>query len=121
MSLVGNTQPIFLDEPTIGLDPQARHEVWHAVEELAAQGTTVLLTTQYLDEAEHLADRIAILHQGRIIVNGTVTELKQMLPPARVEYVVWTRSSRPRSCRSPSCWCSSTCLAAQSNQGRIPM
>jgi ABC-2 type transport system ATP-binding protein len=87
MSLIGNPPVIFLDEPTTGLDPQARIEVWQAVKELAGQGTTVLLTTQYLDEAEQLADRIAILHQGRIIANGTLTELKQLLPPATVEYV----------------------------------
>ncbi len=87
MSLIGNPPIIFLDEPTAGLDPQARIEVWQAAKELADQGTTVLLTTQYLDEAEELADRIAILHQGRIIVNGTLAELKQLLPPAKVEYV----------------------------------
>jgi ABC-2 type transport system ATP-binding protein len=87
MSLIGNPPVIFLDEPTAGLDPQARIEVWQAVKELAEGGTTVLLTTQYLEEAEQLADRIAILHQGRIIVNGTLAELKQLLPPAQVEYV----------------------------------
>jgi ABC-2 type transport system ATP-binding protein len=87
MSLIGNPPVIFLDEPTTGLDPQARIEVWQTVKELAAGGTTVLLTTQYLDEAEQLADRIAILHQGRIIVNGTLAELKQLLPAAKVEYV----------------------------------
>jgi ABC-2 type transport system ATP-binding protein len=87
MSLIGNPPVIFLDEPTTGLDPQGRLEVWQAVRELAALGTTVLLTTQYLDEAEQLADRIAILHGGRIIVNGTLAELKQLLPPAKVEYV----------------------------------
>ena len=87
MSLIGNPPVIFLDEPTTGLDPQARIEVWDAVKELARNGTTVLLTTQYLDEAEQLADRIAILHQGRIIVNGTLAELKALLPPAKVEYV----------------------------------
>jgi ABC-2 type transport system ATP-binding protein len=87
MSLIGDPPVIFLDEPTTGLDPQARLEVWRAVKELAAGGTTVLLTTQHLDEAEHLADRIAILHEGRIIVNGTLTELKRLLPPAKVEYV----------------------------------
>ncbi len=87
MSLIGNPPVIFLDEPTTGLDPQGRLEVWQAVKELAEHGTTVLLTTQYLDEAEQLADRIAILHGGRIIVNGTLTELKQLLPPAKVEYV----------------------------------
>jgi len=87
MSLIGNPQVIFLDEPTTGLDPQARIEVWQAVKELAELGTTVLLTTQHLDEAEHLADRIAILHGGRIIVNGTLAELKRLLPPVKVEYV----------------------------------
>ena len=179
MSLIGDPPVIFLDEPTTGLDPQARIEVWQTVKDLAEHGTTVLLTTQYLDEAEQLADRIAILHQGRIIVNGTLAELKQLLPPAKVEYVEkqptledvffaivgddgkhgdagddrqrrhgrvrnnddhaflrrhrrpdWdgpcatsraarTPSSRPRSCRSPSCCCSSTCSAARSTQGRI--
>jgi len=87
MSLTGNPPVIFLDEPTTGLDPQARIEVWQAVRELAGRGTTVLLTTQYLDEAEQLADRIAILHQGRIIANGTLAELRQLLPPAKAEYV----------------------------------
>ena len=87
MSLIGDPPVIFLDEPTTGLDPQGRIEVWNSVKELAEQGTTVLLTTQYLDEAEQLADRIAILHQGRIIANGTLAELKQLLPPAKVEYV----------------------------------
>jgi ABC-2 type transport system ATP-binding protein len=87
MSLVGNPRVIFLDEPTTGLDPEARIEVWRAVKELAEHGTTVLLTTHYLEEAEQLADRIAILAAGRIIVNGTLAELKQLLPPAKVEYV----------------------------------
>jgi ABC-2 type transport system ATP-binding protein len=87
MSLVGSPSVVVLDEPTTGLDPQARLEVWAAVRELARAGTTVLLTTQHLDEAEHLADRIAILHEGRVVVEGTVADLKQILPPARVEYV----------------------------------
>jgi ABC-2 type transport system ATP-binding protein len=87
MSLVGDAPVIFLDEPTTGLDPQGRLEVWKTIRELAGQGTTVLLTTQYLDEAEQLADRIAILHEGRVVVNGTLAELKQLLPPAKVEYV----------------------------------
>jgi len=87
MSLVGSPAVIFLDEPTTGLDPQARIEVWKVVRELADRGTTVLLTTQYLEEAEQLADRIAILHRGRIIANGTLAELKRLLPPAKVEYV----------------------------------
>jgi ABC-2 type transport system ATP-binding protein len=87
MSLIGNPPIIFLDEPTTGLDPQARNEVWQTIKTLAGQGTTVLLTTQYLDEAEQLADRIAILHKGTIIQNGTLAELKQLLPPVKVEYV----------------------------------
>jgi ABC-2 type transport system ATP-binding protein len=87
MSLIGDPPVIFLDEPTTGLDPEARLEVWAAVKELAAGGTTVLLTTQYLEEAEHLADRIAILHEGRILVNGTLAELKRLLPPVETQYI----------------------------------
>ncbi len=87
MSLIGDPPIVFLDEPTTGLDPQARIEVWQTVKQLAGRGTTVLLTTQYLDEAEQLADRIAILHEGRIIQQGTLAELKRLLPAATVEYV----------------------------------
>jgi len=87
LSLVGNPQIIFLDEPTTGLDPESRIEVWKIVRELADSGTTVFLTTQYLEEAEQLADRIAILHEGRIIADGTLEELKKLFPPAEVEYV----------------------------------
>ncbi|MDF2666275.1 MAG: export transporter ATP-binding protein [Microbacterium sp.] len=87
MSLVGDPSVVFLDEPTTGLDPQARLEVWDAVRGLAAAGTTVLLTTQYLEEAEHLADRIAILHEGRIIAEGTLAELRALFPPVTREYV----------------------------------
>lgn len=87
MSLIGSPSVIFLDEPTTGLDPEARIEVWKTVNELAKSGTTILLTTQYLDEAEQLADRIAILHGGKIIANGTLDELKKLIPPAKKEYV----------------------------------
>ena len=87
MSLIGEPAVVFLDEPTTGLDPQARIEVWQTVKQLAGRGTTVLLTTQYLDEAEQLADRIAILHEGRIIQTGTLAELKRLLPAAQVEDV----------------------------------
>ncbi len=87
MSLIGEPPVLFLDEPTTGLDPQARIEVWRTIGELAQGGTTVLLTTQHLDEAEHLADTVSILHAGRIIADGTVADLKALLPPAEVEYV----------------------------------
>jgi ABC-2 type transport system ATP-binding protein len=87
MSLIGDPPIIFLDEPTTGLDPEARIEVWQVIQNLADSGTTVLLTTQYLEEAEKLADRIAILHEGTIIVSGTLAELRKLLPSAKVEYV----------------------------------
>ncbi|NQX49226.1 ATP-binding cassette domain-containing protein [Paenibacillus tritici] len=87
MSLVGNPKLIFLDEPTTGLDPEGRGEVWKTVKALAAHGTTVFLTTQYLEEAEQLANQIAILHEGRIIAHGTLSELKKLFPPDKVEYV----------------------------------
>lgn len=87
MSLVGNPKIIFLDEPTAGLDPEARLEVWKIVKELSVAGTTVFLTTQYLEEAEQLADKIAILHGGKIIALDTLEGLKKLFPPAKVEYV----------------------------------
>jgi ABC-2 type transport system ATP-binding protein len=87
MSLIGDPPVIFLDEPTTGLDPEARIEVWKEIQSLANSGTTVLLTTQYLEEAEKLANQIAILHQGTIIVSGTLAELRGLLPPAKAEYV----------------------------------
>jgi ABC-2 type transport system ATP-binding protein len=87
MSLIGDPRVIFLDEPTTGLDPEARIEVWQVIKHLADSGTTVLLTTQHLEEAEKLADRIAILHEGTIIASGTLAELRQLFPSAKVEYV----------------------------------
>lgn len=87
MSLEGKPKLIFLDEPSTGLDPEARIEVWKIIKELAGSGTTVFLTTQYLDEAEQLADRIAILHKGKIIVSGALAELKKLFPPSKIEYI----------------------------------
>lgn len=87
MSFVDSPEVIFLDEPTTGLDPEARLAVWAMIRDLADSGSTVFLTTQYLEEAEQLADRIAILHDGRIIAEGTLSELKKLFPAAKVEYI----------------------------------
>ena len=87
MGLVGDPPVVVLDEPTTGLDPQSRIEVWQVVRGLVRDGTTVLLTTQYLEEAEQLADRIAILHGGTIVHHGTLAELRALLPPTTVTYV----------------------------------
>jgi ABC-2 type transport system ATP-binding protein len=80
MSLIGTPPVIFLDEPTTGLDPEARNDMWHTIRTLAGSGTTVFLTTQYLEEADELADKIAILHGGRIAALGTGSELKKLVP-----------------------------------------
>jgi ABC-2 type transport system ATP-binding protein len=85
MGLIGSPAVIFLDEPTTGFDPEARNEMWRTIRELAAGGTTVFLTTQYLDEADELADDIAVLHQGRIVAGGTAGELKKLVPGGLIE------------------------------------
>jgi ABC-2 type transport system ATP-binding protein len=85
MSLVGEAPIVFFDEPTTGLDPKGRTEMWETIRELAKSGTTVFLTTQYLEEADRLADEIAILHGGRIVAEGTPDELKTMVPTGLVE------------------------------------
>ena len=85
MSLVGDAPVIFFDEPTSGLDPKSRTDMWLTIRQLVQNGTTVLLTTQYLEEADHLADEIAILHGGRIVASGTADELKAMVPTGLVE------------------------------------
>lgn len=87
MSLVNNPTVLFLDEPTTGLDPQSRHAMWEIIKDLKDKGTTIFLTTQYLEEAEQLADHIAILDKGSIIVDGTLAELKKLLPQEIVEFV----------------------------------
>lgn len=87
MSLTGHPKVIFLDEPTTGLDPQSRRSMWKLIKELQASGVTIFLTTQYLEEAEELADRIAILDKGRIIAEGTSRELKSYLPQGALEFL----------------------------------
>jgi ABC-2 type transport system ATP-binding protein len=84
MTLVTRPQVIFLDEPTTGLDPRSRRTMWEIVRELVAEGTTIFLTTQYLEEADQLADRIAVLNQGRIVAQGTPAELKRQVPGSHV-------------------------------------
>ncbi|MFE7243841.1 ATP-binding cassette domain-containing protein [Streptomyces sp. NPDC057580] len=84
MTLVGNPRIIFLDEPTTGLDPRSRHNMWQIIRELVTGGVTVFLTTQYLDEADELADRIAVLNDGKIAAEGTAEELKRLIPGGHV-------------------------------------
>ena len=84
MTLVGDPRIIFLDEPTTGLDPRSRRVMWHIVRELVADGVTILLTTQYLEEADRLASRIALLDHGRIVAQGTPAELKRLVPGGSV-------------------------------------
>ncbi|WP_351234213.1 ATP-binding cassette domain-containing protein [Streptomyces sp. NPDC002133] len=84
MTLVGNPRIIFLDEPTTGLDPRSRHNMWQIIRELVTGGVTVFLTTQYLEEADQLADRIAVLHDGKIAAEGTAEELKRLIPGGHV-------------------------------------
>lgn len=85
MSLIGSPTVIFFDEPTTGLDPQSRNGMWQAIRELAANGTTIFLTTQYLEEADQLADKIAILNKGKIVAEGTPNALKKLLPHGQIE------------------------------------
>ena len=100
MTLVGEPRVIFLDEPTTGLDPRSRLTMWEIVRELASAGVTILLTTQYLDEADQLADRIAVLDQGRIVAEGTPAELKSRIPADTSD----STSPVPTCCaRRPSC------------------
>jgi ABC-2 type transport system ATP-binding protein len=84
MTLMGRPRLIFLDEPTTGLDPRSRHTMWQLIRDLVAEGVTILLTTQYLEEADQLADRLAVLDRGRIVAEGTPAELKRRIPGAHI-------------------------------------
>jgi ABC-2 type transport system ATP-binding protein len=93
MTPVGSPRVIFLDEPTTGLDPAGRREMWDGIRALAADGVTIFLTTQYLDEADELADQIAVLDHGRIVAEGTSEELKRRVPGGHVRLQVATVSA----------------------------
>jgi ABC-2 type transport system ATP-binding protein len=99
MTLVGDPQIIFLDEPTTGLDPRSRRTMWEIVRELVADGVTIFLTTQYLDEADKLSDRIAVLDQGRLVAQGTPTDLKRQLPGSHVRLQFATVSQAEAAAR----------------------
>ena len=99
MSLVNRPEIIFLDEPTTGLDPQSRHSMWKIIRELKDSGVTIFLTTQYLEEAEQLADKIGILDKGSILVEGTARELKNMLPQGVAEFTFADKEDFARACR----------------------
>ncbi|MBX7550353.1 ATP-binding cassette domain-containing protein [Streptomyces sp. tea 10] len=98
MTLVGDPRIIFLDEPTTGLDPRSRHTMWQIIRELVSGGTTVFLTTQYLEEADQLADRIAVLNGGKLVAEGTAEELKRLVPGGHVRL----RFTDPAAYRSAS-------------------
>jgi ABC-2 type transport system ATP-binding protein len=100
MSLIGSPAVIFLDEPTSGFDPEARNEMWRTIRKLAAGGTTVFLTTQYLDEADELADDIAVLHQGRIVASGTAGELKKLVPGGLIELTFHDADTRDAAAKA---------------------
>jgi len=85
MTLIGHPRVIFLDEPTTGLDPRSRRNMWQTIRDLAAQGVTIFLTTQYLEEADQLSDQIAVLDHGRIVAEGTPGELKRRIPGGHIE------------------------------------
>jgi ABC-2 type transport system ATP-binding protein len=97
MSMIGNPNVVFLDEPTTGLDPQARLAVWNTIRAMSKSGITVFLTTQYLEEADSLADKIAVLHQGKIVAEGTATELKKNAPPPKLVLSFLEKSEMKRA------------------------
>ena len=100
MTLMGRPRLIFLDEPTTGLDPRSRETMWQIIRELVSEGVTILLTTQYLEEADQLADRIAMLDQGRIVAEGTPEELKRRMPGAHIRLLFADAESLDKAARA---------------------
>ncbi|MGW1742441.1 ATP-binding cassette domain-containing protein [Nocardia sp. NPDC001965] len=100
MSLMGRPEVVFLDEPTTGLDPRSRRELWSVIRELVTDGVTVFLTTQYLEEADQLADRIAVLHDGRIVADGSPTELKRLTPGGHILFRFGDRADLAAAARA---------------------
>jgi ABC-2 type transport system ATP-binding protein len=100
MTLVGEPRIIFLDEPTTGLDPRSRRTMWQIIRDLVAHGVTVFLTTQYLEEADQLADRIAVLDHGRLVAEGTAEELKQRIPGGHIRLQFAAPSGRDSAARA---------------------
>jgi ABC-2 type transport system ATP-binding protein len=101
-SLLTRPQVLFLDEPTTGLDPRSRNEIWAVVRELRREGTTLLLTTQYLEEADQLADRIAVIDRGKVIAEGTGNELKDRVGGQILEVELSSAGQRDRACTRPA-------------------
>ncbi len=116
MTLVGDPRIIFLDEPTTGLDPRSRHSMWGIIRELVTGGVTVFLTTQYLEEADELADRIAVLHNGTIAAEGTADELKRIVPGGHIRL----RFTDPAAYRSAADVLDTTSLDDQALTLRVP-
>jgi len=99
MTLVGNPRIIFLDEPTTGLDPRSRRGMWQIIRELVADGVTIFLTTQHLEEADQLADRIAVLDNGSLVAEGTARELKRLVPGGHISLQFTDPSGMERAAR----------------------
>jgi ABC-2 type transport system ATP-binding protein len=116
MTLVGSPRVIFLDEPTTGLDPRSRRQMWDGIRDLAAAGVTIVLTTQYLDEADELADRIAVLDRGRIVAEGTPDELKRRIPGGHVHL----RLADPAALRAAAALFDATTLDEERLELRVP-
>ncbi|WP_280392283.1 ATP-binding cassette domain-containing protein [Nocardia brasiliensis] len=100
MSLMGQPRIIFLDEPTTGLDPRSRRELWQVIRDLVTDGVTIFLTTQYLEEADQLADRIAVLHNGKIVAQGTAADLKQLAPGGHIQLSFTDRAGLAAAARA---------------------